>query len=277
MGTNRGFTLIEVLVTLFIASVSMTVLTMYCLTQQKSTVVSTNVSDMQQSLRAAMAFIIRDIRMAGYDPTASKNFGFLDIAFRDYEGSADTSGDDFLQLAWDANEDGVRDDDEIISYSLSDNSTAAPDSLALTREVDSGGGRQPLAGYIVQMSFAFAIDNDQDGALDEDSSGNVLWLVDSDSDGSWDKLDVNGDGDISAADNGGSVGTIAGTDIGVTVSTRDIRAVRIWLLARSAAPDNDFTDTDIYVVGRDVVQPNDRYRHRLMERSVLCRNAGLSL
>jgi type IV pilus assembly protein PilW len=278
MKSCQGFTLIEILIALFVSSVGMVALTMYCLSQQKSTVISTNISDMQQGLRATVDFIGRDIRMAGFDPGSSGSFGIRDIAFHNHEGVAEAAGEGFLQIAWDADEDGALDPGEIISYSLASGSEVSPDSLALTRELGSGGGRQPLAGYIVNMEFAFAIDEDLDGDLDRDpaNKNNVLWLVDTDSNGTWDKLDTDGDGHITVADNGGAVGTIAGTATGIPVSTKYIRAVRIWLLARSEARDPKYVDSHVYVVGRKIVQPNNPFRHRLLERIVLCRNMGLN-
>jgi type IV pilus assembly protein PilW len=277
MKSNNGFTLIELLITLMISTVLMLGLTMVFRSEQKSTYVQTNVSDMQQSLRAAMDFMVRDIRMAGYDPLNSGNFGVVDVAFRDYSATQDADGDGFLQISWDADEDGNLDDNEVVSYSLFDKSDAAPGSIALMRRLNSEVARQPLAGYVINMGFAFAIDADHDGRLDRDAAGGVLWLVDSGSDGEWDALDASGDGVISAADlpAGGGVGRIVGTPTGISVSTKDIRAVRIWLLSRAEGRDPDFVDSNVYVVGRDVIQPNDGFRHRLLDRTVLCRNMGL--
>jgi type IV pilus assembly protein PilW len=246
MKSNNGFTLIELLITLMVSTVLMLGLTMVFRSEQKSTYVQTNVSDMQQSLRAAMDFMVRDIRMAGYDPLNSGNFGVVDVAFRDYSATQDADGDGFLQISWDADEDGNLDDNEVVSYSLFDKSDAAPGSIALMRRLNSEVARQPLAGYVINMGFAFA-------------------------------MDASGDGVISAADlpAGGGVGRIVGTPTGISVSTKDIRAVRIWLLSRAEGRDPDFVDSNVYVVGRDVIQPNDGFRHRLLDRTVLCRNMGL--
>jgi hypothetical protein len=217
-----------------------------------------------------MDFMVRDIRMAGYpgplrDPAA--NTGFIAV------------GDDFLQFSLDMNDDGDFDPagTETVTYSLDNNQPAvAPGSTALMRN------GQPMAGYVTNIGFAFAIDYNQDGELDrgtEFGNQNVLWVVPGIADLSgvryWGNLDTNDDGQINAADGGGAPGKIAGTNTDIPVRLGDIRAVRIWLLGRSLAPDNSYTDNNLYVVGPDVIQPNDNFRHRLLERTVLCRNKGL--
>lgn len=279
MKSCRGFTLIEILIALLVSSFVMAGLIMYSLSQQRSTVTTTNVSDMQQGLRTAVDLIGRDIRMAGYDPNHDGRFGIRDIAFRDPEGAPNPAGEGYLEVAWDRDEDGVLDLDEIVSYSLASNSEISPNSLALTRQLAAGGGRQPLAGYIINMEFAFVIDKDDDGKLEHDPANprSLLWLVDINSDGIWEKLDTNSDGAITVEDNGGSLGIMAGTSTGIAVDTKRIRGVRIWMLARSDSRDPKLVDSNIYVVGRKIVQPNDRFRHRLLERTVLCRNMGLEL
>jgi type IV pilus assembly protein PilW len=277
MKSKAGFTLLELLIAITVSMIIMAGVYSVFLSQQKSTTAQINVSDIQQNLRAAMDFLARDIRMAGYPGTDRGNtagFGFDDVRFRDLSGSQDPAGNGFLQFSWDMDEDGTKDGGETVGYSLSDSSGIAP--IALMR--DTGGGAQPMAGYIIALGLAFAFDSDDgDLQLDEDAAGNVIWAVDTDNDGDWDNLDTNGDGEISAADlsGGATTGRIAGTDTGIAVRYGDIRAVRIWLLGRSQAPDNAYTDTNVYVVGRDVIQPNNNFRHRILERIVLCRNMGL--
>ena len=282
MKSKAGFTLIEVLVAMVVVMIVMAGAYSVFLSQQKNTTVQINVSDIQQNLRTAMDFMARDIRMAGFAGTENGSlgsFGFEDVSFSDYSANPDADGSGYLEFSWDMDEDGTLDAGETVSYSLFDDSVVAPGSIALMRELDDGGGRQPMAGYIIALGLAFAYDYDQDGELDEDASGNVIWAVDNDNDGDWDNLDTNGDGQITAADLGGGAtsGRITGTATGTPLKYQDIRAVRIWMLGRSPAPDNTYTDDKIYTVGRDVIQPNDNYRHRLLERTILCRNMGLKL
>lgn len=280
MKQKTGFTLVEVLIAMAVSMIILGGAYSVFMSQQRNTTVQINVGDIQQSLRAAMDFLVRDIRMAGYTGTnygAIGNFGFIDVRFSDYSPSPTATGSGFLQFSWDMDDDGNLDAGETVTYSLSNSSTVAPGSIALMRELGSGAGRQPMAGYIIALGLAFAYDADQDGELDRDAFGNVIWAVDTGNNGDWDSLDSNGDGQISPADLSGGVSTglIAGTNTGTPISYQDIRAVRIWLLGRSPAPDHTYIDNNVYTVGRDVIQPNDNYRHRLLERTVLCRNMGL--
>lgn len=284
MKSKAGFTLIEVLIAMAVTMIIMGGAYSVFMSQQKNTVTQTDISDIQQNLRAAMDFMARDIRMAGYSGTANGSlgdFGFVNVGFSDYSGNPDSGAMDqgFLQFSWDMDDSNTRTVGETVTYSLSNNSLVVPPGeIALMRGLD-GAVRQPMAGYIIAMGLAYAYDADQDGELDEDAAGNVIWAVDTRNDGIWDNLDTNGDGQISAADLGGAAasGQIAGTATGVPLRPQDIRAVRIWLLGRSESPDNNYTDSNIYTVGRDVIQPNNNFRHRLLERTVLCRNMGLNL
>lgn len=262
INSQSGFTLIEVVIAMVVTLIIMVGAYSAFNSQQKSTVVQTNVSDAQQSLRAAIDFMSRDIRMAGYDPEQSSNFGIVDVGFRDYDNNLAADGTSSIIFSWDQNENGVADGGEIVSYSLSNNSTVAPGSVALMYGTPA---RQPLTGYIVNLGLAYAIDADGNGKLDQ-YGGQVMWAIDADNDNDWDNLAVDQ-----------AAGTAVVTDTGIPVNESDIRAVRIWMLSRSEAPDPNFTDTNTYVIGREVVQPNNNYRHRMAERIVLCRNMGLSL
>ncbi len=230
--------------------------------QQKTTVVQTNVSDAQQSLRTALDFMSRDIRMAGFDPKVSNNFGITDIQLKDYDNSSDANGTSAITFSWDQNENGTADAGETVNYSLSNTSTVAPGSIALMYGTPT---RQPLTGFIVNFGLAYAIDSDGDGELDQ-SGGQTLWAIDAGNDNDWDSLTVNQ-----------AAGTAVVAETGIPVNEEDIRAVRIWLLSRSEAADPNYTDSNTYVIGPHVVQPNNNFRHRMAERIVLCRNMGLNL
>lgn len=241
---SNGFTLIEVLIALVVTMVIMggayTAFNGY----QKQTTIQTNVSDAQQTLRAAMDFMVREVRMAGYDPDNAGGFGIDDIS--------EVNGFSAIDFSWD-NPDGSNSN----SYNLStlDGSTVAPDSRALMLNGD------PLAGYIVALGLAYAYDNNDDGELDRDGAGNIIWAVDAGNDGDWDQISL-------------TAGT-GPAETGTSVDLRTIRAVRIWMLAQSQAPDPNYTDPNTYVVGPHDVVPDNSFRHRLLERTVLCRNMGL--
>ena len=136
------------------------------------------------------------------------------------------------------------------------------------------------------MGFAFAFDSDGDGDLDTDAAGNIIWASDSDGDNSLDiNLDTDGDGDIDAADGPGigNTGLIKGAPLGAKVNPADIRAVRIYLLAKSGRRDSKIVNNFTYVVGHKVINPltdadpaNNNLRMRLLVTTVKCRNLELN-
>lgn len=145
--------------------------------------------------------------------------------------------------------------------------------------------RQVVAENIEAIAFAYALDADGDGLLDE-RNGQTIWAMDlEDNDNKLDtNLDTNGDGLITEED-AGDDNLIDSTDnlYGVltpdaTVTVDKIRAVRIWLLAGSQ-PDTRYNDSKKYVVGDRIIDPatmsSDFSPHRrrvLMVHTVDCRN-----
>jgi len=257
MHRESGFTLVEVLVAMVIAMVLMAGSYIFFNTQQKQTIIQTNVSDAQQTLRAAMDFVTREFRMIGYDPNDSGNFGITDIS--------DENGMSAISYSWDSiNGDGVVDANERYRFSLA-NAAPADGILDLTRDV-GGSGSQLMAQSVIALGLAYAVDTDGDGTLNQDAGGNTAWFVDAGNDLDWDRLTVNQ-----------AAGTNTLVDTGIPVNLDDIRSIRIWMLAESLAPDPNYTDSTTYVVGPKIVQPNNNFRHRMLVRTVLCRNLGLNL
>jgi type IV pilus assembly protein PilW len=128
-------------------------------------------------------------------------------------------------------------------------------NLDLGREI-GGGGRQLLAEGVEALGFAFAFDDDGDEQLDMDAGGNVLWGYDS-----------NGDNVLDA--------NVAGGGLPALVDRDEIRAVRIWILARTKGNVSN-RDTDTYFIGtRTVAAFDDNHRRILLESTVKCRNMGL--
>lgn len=274
MKSKAGFTLIEVLIAMFVSLTIMggayTVFSSY----QKNTTIQTNVSDAQQALSAAMDYVVRDIRMAGYstDPNSAASFGINDIQFKTLGGvpvssirfSWDKNGDGKFEQEWNGQSQIQPDEAEQMEYSLVNNGTITPgvNDLYLKYPGAANSNREVLAANITALGFAYAYDANSDGELDRDSSGNIIWAVDWGNDGDWDSLNL-------------ATGVTAET--GTSVDTRTIRAVRIWMLAQSQAPDPHYTDTNTYVVGPHIISPNNNFHHRMLERTVLCRNMGLNL
>jgi len=140
MKPERGFTLVELLVAMGIGIIIMGAIYTTCVSQQKSYRITEAASALQQNVRAAMHFMESDIRMAGYDPKRSGNFGFAVIAADRITMSMDT-----------ANENGIVDTTETISY--------AYDSASKTLRRKAGAGAQVLAENITGLGFTYWTDS----------------------------------------------------------------------------------------------------------------------
>jgi type IV pilus assembly protein PilW len=277
---KKGFTLVELLVAMAISGIVAGAIFTAFQSQQKSYLIQEQVVEMQQNLRAATDFMVKDIRMAGYSQGAS-GFGITDICPRDKTYTIDVTitGNGAFEFTADFDDNGTLSGGETISYSVYDSPVATPDGINdLGR--NSGGGRQLVAENIEALGFAYAFDANNDGILDTYNVGGnnqVIWAVDSDGDNDLDRnLDTNGDGDIDENDGPGAGGNglIGGTAI-TAIAPQDIRAVRIWMLARTEHGDNSFLNTKTYTVGNKVITPNNNLRMRLLETTVCCRNMGL--
>ncbi len=73
---NRGFTLIELMVAMVIGGVVLAGVVQTLFTQVKLQNAQFAVSRTQQSMRAAMDYMVRYVRMAGYDPSLNIGAGF---------------------------------------------------------------------------------------------------------------------------------------------------------------------------------------------------------
>jgi type IV pilus assembly protein PilW len=258
--------------------------------QQKVYIVQDEVVEMQQNLRAAMDILVREIRMAGYDPTSSgqfllvnlpstgsPNYGrqtgahgiafFTDIGQQDGantgKGNGSVDNFDAEQVAFRVN---VKQDGGAL-----DGSAGEPFDYTLRRYSCGAVHWQPLVENIEAIGFSYGVDADGDGMLDHDAGG-IVWAIDSSSppDGTLDtNLDTNHDSEVNDQD------SAAGVALVTPVGLETVRAVKIWLLARSHHQDKDFHDTKTYVVANQRLTMNDGYRRRLLTTTVSCRNLGL--
>lgn len=289
---KNGFTLIEILIAMAIGSIVSAAIFVTYQSQQKSYVIQEDVAAMQQNLRAAMYLMEKEIRMAGFDPTNSKNFGITDIKLRDIDDDLDIAGNSSLDLTIDRDKDGALGaGDETVYYCIYDSPVASPDGKQdLARREGprvGGGGRQLLAENIEALGLAYAFDDNGDGTLDFvdtdgdglQDPGEIIWAIDSDNDNELDlNLDTNGDGAIDENDDTDESGLVDGVALASPVKTDRIRAVRIWLLAKSDRSDSSFNNTKKYVVGGNVINPKGNvthYRRRLATTTITCRNLGL--
>ena len=254
---NNGFTLLELLIAMAISSIVVAGIATSYNMQVKTKVTQEVIVEAQQNLRAAMYVMTREIRMAGYDPGGTGNFGITNISDSGASSTISFTGSDF-------DGDGNNED---ITYSVYDSTTLGLPCLG--RDKNDGLNSMPLAQGIQAMGLAYAYDNDGDGQLDT-SGGNTIWAADTTGNNKLNaNLDTNGDGVIDTND--GS----AGAPLGQSISMDRIRAVRIWLLARTRVTRPGYTDNRTYKVGRSKITVNDNFRRRLLSTTVKCRNLGI--
>lgn len=294
---TRGFSLVELMVAIAIASIVIASISRVYYTQQISATNQHLVVEMQQNARSAMTLMKREIRMAGYRPAASDgidNDGDSAIDETDETGISlninqvigivealqdqITFRMDILpndpSLCTNGVEDGgdagtiddpaecipnglADDPSETITYALQANAAGDGDDL-----VRISAGTNILAYDIEALAFGYAYDLDGDGALDTDLAGNVIWAYDNNG-----NLLLDRNAETGAAFFGPLLTTPGGAPL--------IGAVRIWLLVRTPQPVKGELDTQTYQVGDQVIDPSTydpAYRRTLQVATVYCRN-----
>ncbi|MCP5004602.1 MAG: prepilin-type N-terminal cleavage/methylation domain-containing protein [Planctomycetes bacterium] len=134
---DGGFTIVELMVGSVISLIVLGIAFSMFNVQRKVFSVQEQRSEMQQNVRAAMDMMVREIRMAGYDP---QNTGFVEIA-------AGTSTATSLQVSADLDGSGGIVGSETITYSY--------DALNDQIDRDIGGGFQPFVENIASMNFSY--------------------------------------------------------------------------------------------------------------------------
>jgi prepilin-type N-terminal cleavage/methylation domain-containing protein len=262
---NKGFTLIEILVALVIDFVVLAGIYTAFYSQQKSHVKEQQVVDAQQNVRGAADYMTREIRLAGMDRQTAGIAGIVaagphSIQFtldRDNTNNVTDPYDNikfgFLATA-DANSDGIAD-------------AGAASIKRISINIDPIDG-DVIADHIRAIAFAYAYDDDRDGELDfadaapfngQFDSGEEIWAFD-DPDRAAVGLDTN---------------NATGLALPAAISFDRIRAVRIWILARTQNPLREAAVSENYVVGDEVVPATGSYQYRLLTATVKCRNLGI--
>ena len=169
--SQKGFSLIELMVTVAIASILMAGIYTFYHQQLKTHVTQQQLVDMQQDARAAMYMMTREIRMAGYDPQNTgatiRTANVARMAFdSDSDGAADGVINDterfFYALSNDADQDGQADGTPCNLERGSWDTPAAP----VAKDMN------PLALNIDALNFVY-LDN-AGNILDDDGNGNVI-------------------------------------------------------------------------------------------------------
>ncbi len=137
---EQGFTMVEIMVALAISLILMGIAVKIFLVQQKAYNVQGQLSEMQQNIRAATDMIVRETKMAGYDPIET---GFNGITYDIFQLRilADTA-----ELP-DGTTTGTNED---ITYKY----YGDPD-FKIKRKGSTGGSFQPLAENIQAFIFDY--------------------------------------------------------------------------------------------------------------------------
>jgi type IV pilus assembly protein PilW len=146
--SNKGFTFTEILVAMIISSMVMGGIYSTFYSQQNSYIKQDQLSMMQQNLRAAMYFMEREIRMAGFDPTGGAGAGIQPLSQSSIQITRDLN-----------NNSNTTDTDENIIYALYDADGDLDNDLG-REDVNGGTGNELLAENIDAVNFVYL---DEDG------------------------------------------------------------------------------------------------------------------
>lgn len=263
---RKGFTLIEVLIGMTIASIVMAAVILAFFNIQSTSNLIDQRSSMSMNARGAMALIEDNIRLMGFNPEGDmSNNRIMDSG----DGCCAKGG--FFRFNRNDLEDPTDDDDDVtVGIGLnSDDDQAGGDRDGFADNGSTGLSiqGQHAADHIEAIRFAYAFDDDGNGNVDLSANDNIRWAIDSDGDGDLDtELDTNDDGEIDKND------SVGGSSMSDTVDIGKIRAVKVWLVVRSKHQVRGGTKNQTYVVGDQRYSPNDNFAHRLLTTTIRCRN-----
>ena len=97
--SKRGFTLVEMMVALVIASIIVTAFYSLFTYMTRSFTTQQVTSDVQQRLRTGIDFVERDLRMAGFDPAGTNEAGILAASTNSIQFTMDLDEDSLFNSA----------------------------------------------------------------------------------------------------------------------------------------------------------------------------------
>jgi len=288
--TEFGFSLLELLVAMLIASVAMGAIYAIHISTSDSYAHQREIAHMQQNLRAAMHLIKNDIRNAGREPTHNGRVGITDVT-RYNPDADDPNGYPGITMTSfiddDLPRDGILDDTiRTIAYRVFDSDNDGRRELRRWDSESPAPAWELVFDGIEDISFAYAYDSNNDLGLERSGilggSGTVIWGINTDAIVGLDtNADNLADGDINALDDNDGDGIINTVDgnLGTQIPMRNIRAVRIWLLARSRIAYPDFVDNRVYPLAHKILDMGaaanagrNNFRHRLLVGAVALNN-----
>jgi len=143
---SKGFTLVELLIAMAITGIISAAIFTAFQSQQKSYFIQDQVAEMQQNIRAAKYIMVRDIRMAGYDPYGNPGAGITAAANNTLTFTLVADND-----SYDNDGDNVTDESgelTTITYSL------YGDDIG---KKTGAGNNQPVAENIEEIEFFYTL------------------------------------------------------------------------------------------------------------------------
>jgi type IV pilus assembly protein PilW len=151
----KGFSLIEILISIAISSIIIIVIYQLFDNQQRVYLTQDHVVKMQQNLRAGLYLMTKELRTAGFDPLDTGRFGFVsdfdppnDIFAQDIDYAVD---DNIIAFTIDDNEDGIiqANDNEQIAYRLNTSNNTLERYSATRKQWE------PMAVNVDALNFVY--------------------------------------------------------------------------------------------------------------------------
>lgn len=162
---ESGFTLIELMIALFISTFIMVSVVLIYTTQTRNYSNHDDIAAIQQNLRGALLLLPLEIRLAGCDPTESNSARILEATSTRFRFTRDISGGPAGPNDADGDVGGTNED---IAYGygvdidtdgdgIVDNDDTNWSGVAALGRGTNGGGMQPLAENIEAIEFNFVL------------------------------------------------------------------------------------------------------------------------
>ena len=257
---SRGFTLVELMVTMAISSIIIAVMYATYQAQLRSQVTQQQVVGMQQNARAVIFAMEREIRLAGYDPAetgsaqiTSAQIGSISFTM-DINNGVDDDGDgiidEFDEMGSPNNDGDVNDNLEQVTYRLSND--ADSDGIAdsfncnLERQHWDGASNQTaaIAMNIDALNFVY---------LDESGSDLINY------------------GLTPPSVPAGQLADIRTVQITAVARAGQGAQSALYKLPKNKPDDKTYTNQQGAVI---LPAQNDRYRRIILSTDINCRNLG---
>lgn len=161
--SERGFTLVELMITLVISAIVIAAVYSAYKVQRDTYEAQDQITEMQQNIRAVLWTMIPEARMAGYDPLEKDKAKIMvkpSSATDPYYTKINR-----MSFSQDLNGDGdVNDPNEKIAYGFSDTDDPDFDGVIAVSDVaplgrNVGGGFQPIAENISAIEFRYVLED----------------------------------------------------------------------------------------------------------------------